>query len=103
VRPSRHDRRVILSVAAAVPQLDAIELADGAELVALVKPQFELGLARPPDNPEQLRSALAQARSAIKRAGWRVVADCESPVRGARGAVEFFVHARRERSGGARR
>lgn len=86
-----------LSLATALPQLDAIDLADGAHLVALVKPQFELGLAHPPDNPEQLRSALAQARSAIERAGWRVVGDCEAPVRGGRGAVEFFVHARRQR------
>jgi 23S rRNA (cytidine1920-2'-O)/16S rRNA (cytidine1409-2'-O)-methyltransferase len=83
-----------LSLADAVPQLDAVELAAAADLVALVKPQFELGLAEPP-RPEQLPLALAHALAGIETAGWRVLADCESPVRGARGAVEFFVHARR--------
>lgn len=83
-----------LSLAAAVPQLGAIELAEGAELVALVKPQFELGLAEPP-RPEQLPLALAHARGGIESAGWHVLAERESPVRGAGGAVEFFVHARR--------
>jgi 23S rRNA (cytidine1920-2'-O)/16S rRNA (cytidine1409-2'-O)-methyltransferase len=37
-----------LSLAAAVPQLEAVRLAATADLVALVKPMFELGLAAPP-------------------------------------------------------
>jgi 23S rRNA (cytidine1920-2'-O)/16S rRNA (cytidine1409-2'-O)-methyltransferase len=84
-----------LSLAIAVPELDAVELGEAADLVALVKPMFELGLGRPPDDPDQLREALSLARRGMEQAGWRVLADMESPERGARGAVEYFVHARR--------
>jgi 23S rRNA (cytidine1920-2'-O)/16S rRNA (cytidine1409-2'-O)-methyltransferase len=84
---------VALSVA--VPELDAIELASQADLVALVKPMFELALAGPPDSEERLTAAVGAARHGIENAGWQVLADMQSPVRGTRGAVEFFVHARR--------
>ena len=82
-----------LSLAAAVPQLEAISLARRAEAVALVKPQFELGLARPPTTAAQLERAVALASRGFAGAGWTVVGRVRSPVRGARGAVEFFVHA----------
>ena len=83
-----------LSLARAVPQLDGIELAAGADLVALVKPMFELGLAEPP--PEaRLEEAVSAAAAAIAAAGWNVAAWIRSPVEGARGAVEAFLHARR--------
>jgi 23S rRNA (cytidine1920-2'-O)/16S rRNA (cytidine1409-2'-O)-methyltransferase len=84
-----------LSIAAAVPALDSIRLADGADLVALVKPMFELALDRPPNDAERLEAALAAARRGIAQAGWQVGGDMESPTRGARGAVEYFVRARR--------
>jgi 23S rRNA (cytidine1920-2'-O)/16S rRNA (cytidine1409-2'-O)-methyltransferase len=84
-----------LALAAAVPQLTRVELAAGADLVALVKPQFELGLARPPSDEAVLAKALERASAGIKAAGWRVLARMESPLRGAGGAVEHFVHARR--------
>ncbi len=81
-----------LALAEAVPQLERVALAPGADLVALVKPQFELGLDRPPDDP---LPALDAARRGIEAASWRVAAAIESPVRGAHGAVEFLVHATR--------
>jgi 23S rRNA (cytidine1920-2'-O)/16S rRNA (cytidine1409-2'-O)-methyltransferase len=84
-----------LSIAAAVPALEQVQLAGDAELVALVKPMFELGLDRPPVAPEQLDRAVAAAAAGVTREGWQLVATLESPVRGTRGAVEFFVHARR--------
>jgi 23S rRNA (cytidine1920-2'-O)/16S rRNA (cytidine1409-2'-O)-methyltransferase len=84
-----------LSLARAVPELARIRLAADAELLALVKPMFELGLATPPDDPDQLAAAVAAARRGAEDAGWHVVGEMESPVRGARGAAEFFVHARR--------
>ena len=74
----------------AVPQLDRIDVA--GDLVALVKPQFELRLATP---PEDTRPALAAAIAGIERAGWLVEASIESPVRGAHGSLEYFVWARR--------
>ena len=90
-----------LSVAAAVPQLDRVEIAPGADLVALVKPQFELGRERPPMEPALLAEALRRASAGIREAGWGIVASVESPVRGARGSTEFLVHATRKQGGRA--
>jgi hypothetical protein len=39
--------------------------------------------------------ALGRAAAGVERAGWRVCGRLDSPVRGARGAVEVFLHARR--------
>jgi 23S rRNA (cytidine1920-2'-O)/16S rRNA (cytidine1409-2'-O)-methyltransferase len=80
-----------LAVARAVPQLDRIELR-APDLIALVKPQFELGLERPPAAPAE---GLVAAVAGITAAGWRVEDALESPVRGARGAVEFLLWATR--------
>lgn len=79
-----------LPLAEAVPQLDLIDVR--GDLIALVKPQFELRLAAPPADP---RPALDAAVAGIERAGWRVRGTIESPVRGAHGAVEYFVLATR--------
>ena len=87
-----------LALARAVPQLTTVEIAADADLVALVKPQFELGLRGPPTDPHELETALERGAAGIAAAGWDVVATCRSPVRGRRGAVEFFVHAARPRS-----
>jgi 23S rRNA (cytidine1920-2'-O)/16S rRNA (cytidine1409-2'-O)-methyltransferase len=84
-----------LSIARALPELDRLRFAEGADLVALVKPMFELALDRPPDDPTLFRRATDAARRGMEAAGWYAVADVQSAVRGARGAVEFFVHARR--------
>lgn len=84
-----------LALAQAVPQLERVAIADDADLVALVKPQFELGLANAPSEAPVLERALGAAIAGIERAGWHVEASLESPVRGAHGAVEFLVHAAR--------
>ncbi len=84
-----------LSLAAAVPQLERVPMAPGAELVALVKPMFELGLASAPVDDESVGRALELAVAGIERAGWSVLGVMESPVRGARGAREHLVFARR--------
>jgi 23S rRNA (cytidine1920-2'-O)/16S rRNA (cytidine1409-2'-O)-methyltransferase len=83
-----------LSLADAVPQLDRIAVAPGGHLLALVKPQFELRLPEPPEDPSALADALRRAESAIEDGGWALLGSCRSPVRGARGSVEFFVFAR---------
>jgi 23S rRNA (cytidine1920-2'-O)/16S rRNA (cytidine1409-2'-O)-methyltransferase len=88
-----------LSLAAAVPQLARVEVGDGAELLALVKPQFELGLGHTPDDEPTLAEALARARDGIESAGWRVLGSIRSPVRGAGGSAEFLVHARHAAAG----
>jgi len=84
-----------LSIARALPQLDRLTITPGADLVALVKPMFELALDQAPREDELLSGALDAARHGVEHAGWRLLGDMTSPVRGARGAVEFFVHARR--------
>jgi 23S rRNA (cytidine1920-2'-O)/16S rRNA (cytidine1409-2'-O)-methyltransferase len=84
-----------LPVNRAVGQLEQLPFASGADLLWLVKPTFELGLAVPTTDPEALSGAVTVASEAISANPWHVVASAESPVRGRRGTVEFFVHARR--------
>jgi 23S rRNA (cytidine1920-2'-O)/16S rRNA (cytidine1409-2'-O)-methyltransferase len=83
-----------LPVARAAPQLEAVELSRRADLVALVKPQHELALGAPPDE-HGVAEAVTHATDGLAACGWRVVAAMRSPVPGARGAVEWLVHARR--------
>jgi 23S rRNA (cytidine1920-2'-O)/16S rRNA (cytidine1409-2'-O)-methyltransferase len=85
-----------LSIARAIRELDRVQLTPDAELVALVKPMFELALGRPPEDSERLAAAVAAARQGVEDAHWKVLAVQESPTRGGRGAVEFLLHARRE-------
>lgn len=84
-----------LSVVEAVPQLEALDIAAGADLVALVKPTFELHQGRPPVTPARLQKALRLATDGVDAGPWIVAATCESALRGARGTTEFFLHARR--------
>jgi 23S rRNA (cytidine1920-2'-O)/16S rRNA (cytidine1409-2'-O)-methyltransferase len=81
-----------LPVSDAAAQLADVRLARDAELVALVKPQFELGLAGPPTDRARLLEAVSKARRGLAEAGWETRRWIESPVRGRRGAVEFLVH-----------
>jgi 23S rRNA (cytidine1920-2'-O)/16S rRNA (cytidine1409-2'-O)-methyltransferase len=50
-----------LALSVAAPQLARVRLARDADAVALVKPQFELGLAVPPGDHERLTQAVAKA------------------------------------------
>jgi 23S rRNA (cytidine1920-2'-O)/16S rRNA (cytidine1409-2'-O)-methyltransferase len=84
-----------LAVAAVVSQLGGIVLAADADLIALVKPMFELGLASAPHDPDVLRRARERAARGAEGAGWHVVAQMKSPVLGRRGAIELLLHARR--------
>ncbi|MFA5600853.1 MAG: TlyA family RNA methyltransferase [Phenylobacterium sp.] len=82
-----------------LPAALALALA-GADLVALVKPQFEAG----PDavgkgglvkDPEVRAAALSGAKTFLEESGWRVMADAESPIAGGDGNLEFLVWARK--------
>jgi 23S rRNA (cytidine1920-2'-O)/16S rRNA (cytidine1409-2'-O)-methyltransferase len=85
-----------LSLGEAVRQLNGrVEIAANAELVGVVKPQFELGRRTPPQTQDDLTEAMDRAVSAIETAEWSVTASIESPVRGSRGSTEFLVYARR--------
>jgi 23S rRNA (cytidine1920-2'-O)/16S rRNA (cytidine1409-2'-O)-methyltransferase len=77
----------------AIPQLARVDIAPGADLVALVKPMFELGLASPPTEPAALARALERATRGLEANGWSVDGSIRSPVRGGRGAIELLLHA----------
>jgi 23S rRNA (cytidine1920-2'-O)/16S rRNA (cytidine1409-2'-O)-methyltransferase len=89
-----------LSVADAVPQIEALSFAPDADLIALVKPMFELGVDAPPEDRASLDRALDLAVAGVERLPWRVVGTMASPVTGSKGAREWLLHARR--SDGAR-
>lgn len=73
--------------------------APGCELVALVKPQFELGpelvgkggLVR---DAEARERALRMVIGQLDGLGWSKLASAESPVRGGEGAIEYLLWAK---------
>ncbi len=89
-----------ISLRLVLPALAPLLAPDG-DLVALVKPQFEAGreavgkggLVRDPQVHEQVLEDVARAADA---AGLRRVAMTPSPITGARGNREFFLHLRRD-------
>jgi 23S rRNA (cytidine1920-2'-O)/16S rRNA (cytidine1409-2'-O)-methyltransferase len=63
-----------ISLTDALPQLNGrLRIAPNAVLVALVKPQFELGLADTPRDRAVLEQAIARASAGAESAGWRPV------------------------------
>lgn len=74
----------------------------GARLLALIKPQFEVGReeatrGRGVVSDGAVRAAaIASAVAAVAAAGFSVLGDCECRLPGPRGNVEHFVLARRE-------
>ena len=76
--------------------------AAAADLVALIKPQFEVGPAlvgkggvvKDPALHEATCRRIADWLNA--RPGWRVLGLAESPIKGPDGNIEFLIHARRE-------
>lgn len=84
-----------LSIASAIGQVEGLDFAADADLVALVKPMFELGLGALPTAPEQLDDAVRRATAGVQRWPWSVRGVIASPVRGGRGAIEYLLHASR--------
>ena len=87
-----------ISLKLVLPPLPAL-LRSGGEVVALVKPQFEAG--RPEVGRRGVVTAaavhervVAEVRSAADRIGLRPVAEAPSPIAGAEGNREFFLHLR---------
>ena len=74
--------------------------ASSAELVILVKPQFEVGKAGIKRGglvkSESLAlQSLSDVSAWVTRQGWHVVATCRSPIKGGSGNTEYLLHARR--------
>jgi 23S rRNA (cytidine1920-2'-O)/16S rRNA (cytidine1409-2'-O)-methyltransferase len=82
-----------LSLSSAVAQLAGLAIAPAADLLGLIKPMFELRLPTIPQERSVLDHARDVAVAGVAAAGWNVRGAVESPVRGGRGAVEFFLHA----------
>jgi len=71
-----------------------------AELVTLVKPQFEVGKAGIKRGglvkSESLAlQVLSDVSAWVTAQGWHVVATCRSPIKGGSGNTEYLLHARR--------
>jgi len=91
-----------ISLCTVAPQLVALNT-DDADFVLLVKPQYEAGRARVGRrgivrDPAVHASVLREVVAGLDTAGLGVSAVSPSPLRGADGNVEFFVHARRGRA-----
>jgi len=74
-------------------------LVAGGEIVALVKPQFEVGRGQVGKggvvrDPALHESAVRSVRQAALDLGLAVLGDCASPLLGPKGNREFFIHAR---------
>jgi len=82
-----------LSVAEAIGQVDHRLLTPSAQLIALVKPTFELHAPTLANQPRQVTAAVEAATRALEAHGWQVLAQLPSPILGARGAVEVLLHA----------
>jgi 23S rRNA (cytidine1920-2'-O)/16S rRNA (cytidine1409-2'-O)-methyltransferase len=73
---------------------------DRADLVLLVKPQFEAGPARVGEggvvrDPDVHRAVLREVRDGLMASGVMTVGVVGSPIRGADGNIEFLFHARK--------
>jgi 23S rRNA (cytidine1920-2'-O)/16S rRNA (cytidine1409-2'-O)-methyltransferase len=87
-----------ISLRLVLPTLPAL-LVPGAPVVALVKPQFEVGrdkvgkggIVR--DDADR-RQALADVAAAAQALGFAVLAETTSPITGGKGNVEFLLHMR---------
>jgi 23S rRNA (cytidine1920-2'-O)/16S rRNA (cytidine1409-2'-O)-methyltransferase len=75
-------------------------LAPGAELVALIKPQFEVGRGQVGKggvvrDPAQHAAVVARARRTAEELGCTVLGVTDSPLLGPKGNREFLIHLRK--------
>jgi 23S rRNA (cytidine1920-2'-O)/16S rRNA (cytidine1409-2'-O)-methyltransferase len=90
-----------ISLRSVVPALTGALAAEGADLIVLVKPQFEAGRVTVAKgkgvvrDPEVWRVALEGVTSALGDAGTGIMGAMASPVTGPAGNVEFLLHARK--------
>lgn len=84
-------KRILRGVAATVT--------DGGEIVALVKPQFEVGPADAPRgvvrDPDTREAAVVAVIEHARSIGLRLVGRMESPLTGPAGNHEFLIHLAR--------
>ncbi len=88
-----------ISFTLVLPALTAL-LAPRARMVALVKPQFEVGPARIGKNgivkdPAARLEAVNRVAEAVRAQGWTVTGVMESPITGGEGNLEYLLAAAR--------
>jgi len=89
-----------ISLATAAPALLGRNAAAGADVVVLVKPQFEAGRAEASRgrgvirDPEVWRRVLGEVRAALEGREAAMIGAMVSPLVGAGGNVEFLAHLR---------
>jgi 23S rRNA (cytidine1920-2'-O)/16S rRNA (cytidine1409-2'-O)-methyltransferase len=92
-----------IGLAAVLPALTALA-GDATRLVALVKPQFELGKKAlgkggiVKDDAARM-GALEAVKAALVAGGWRIDGGMESPISGGDGNIEYLVAASRAGAG----
>lgn len=87
-----------ISLTLVIPALGGLA-SEGSKLLALVKPQFEVGrdhldrrgLVRSPDRYPEVRERITESAAGC---GWRLLDWLDSPITGGDGNREFFIHAR---------
>ncbi|MES1205134.1 MAG: TlyA family RNA methyltransferase [Pseudomonadota bacterium] len=87
-----------ISLALVLPALPPL-IRSGGPVIALVKPQFEVGRARIGKggivrDPEARAAALAAVSAAALGLGYEVIGDTVSPITGGKGNVEMLLHLR---------
>lgn len=88
-----------ISLKLVLPPLADI-LAPGSEIIALVKPQFEVGKDRLPSDgvvksAEDRNVVLTEICAFIENeTPWNVIAEMVSPIQGEKGNTEFLIHLR---------
>ena len=87
-----------ISLLKILPALRGV-LARGADVLALVKPQFEVGRGQEGrggivSDPALQLAALSRVACGAAELGYAVLEACASPITGARGNREFFLHMR---------
>jgi 23S rRNA (cytidine1920-2'-O)/16S rRNA (cytidine1409-2'-O)-methyltransferase len=89
-----------ISLTLVAPVLAGPLAGPGADVVVLVKPQFEVGRAEATRgrgvvrNPASWRACLERVGSAFEEAGAAMIGAVPSPITGTDGNVEFFLHLR---------
>ncbi|MBI5569991.1 MAG: TlyA family RNA methyltransferase [Desulfomonile tiedjei] len=89
-----------ISLRLVFPALAAL-LQPGQWLLALVKPQFEVGRTSVGKggvvrDPQKIREAVESIKRSAQIHGFKVLGEVESPIRGPKGNREFFLYLMRE-------
>jgi 23S rRNA (cytidine1920-2'-O)/16S rRNA (cytidine1409-2'-O)-methyltransferase len=88
-----------ISLTLVIPPLTPI-LKDEGEIVALIKPQFEVGKGKVGNggvvrNEEDQKTVLENLALFFQKIGLSVIGSIESPIQGAKGNREFFIHLKK--------